>query len=168
MSAISFPHGHLSESSRDDAPGFYSNAFESSGSSFQMNPLSSHPPRTPRTSIIKDNTSQVYGVQVYASNDPPADNEPIHEVEVDEEDEKLKKRAARIRRQAVWKEMLKTSVGRDKAFVCKQSHSSTKSDNCGQMYLESHTVRPEIVLAFPCIPLCYTTSPTTESRCLGS
>jgi hypothetical protein len=121
MSAISFPNGHLPDHSQDDAPGFYSSVYDPAGSSFQMNPLSSHPPRTPRTSTINESSnSHVYGVQVYTSSEAPVDsgdNGPIHEVEVDEEDEKTKKRAARIRREAVWKEMLKTSVGRDKTLV---------------------------------------------------
>jgi hypothetical protein len=123
MSAISFPNGHLSGSTHPDladSMGFYGgSSFDASGSSsFQMNPLSSHPPRTPRTSTMGNNdSSNVYGVQVYASTEPDTEKEPMQEVEVDEEDERMKKRAARVRREAIWKEMLKTSVGRDKAFV---------------------------------------------------
>lgn len=64
-----------------------------------------------------NDSNNVYGVQVYASTEPDTEKEPMQEVEVDEEDERMKKRAARVRREAIWKEMLKTSIGRDKAFV---------------------------------------------------
>jgi hypothetical protein len=84
-----------------DAPGFFPNTFEpAGGASFQMNPLSAHPPRAPR-----------------ASHDTYApEPEPLHEVEVDADDERTRKRAARLRREAVWRDMLATSTGRDKAF----------------------------------------------------
>jgi hypothetical protein len=83
-----------------------------------MNPLSSHPPRTPRTSIIST-TNTVYSTEIYPSKDntlqepPPPEEVP----ELHQDDEAVKKRAQRIRRSEVWKEMLKTSAGRDKAFV---------------------------------------------------
>lgn len=121
MSSISFPHsGHSgmpSSSASEDS--FYAPAFEGASSGFQMNPLSSHPPRTPRTSIISSST-KTYGGEIYTPKDeafgsgPP---EPEEYVEIDAEDEAVKKRAQRIRKAEVWKEMLKSSQGRDKAFV---------------------------------------------------
>lgn len=82
-----------------------------------MNPHSSHPPRTPRTSIISSG-SNVYGTSIYDANE--VDQEKPHEVEdelEDEEDDKVKALEARVRKEDVWREMLLTSNGRDKAFV---------------------------------------------------
>lgn len=95
MSSISFPHDA-------DAPGFYPSAFDGAAS-FQMNPLSAHPPRTPRASTAVA-PAEVYGVQVYT---PAPEPEPLHEPDA----------GARVQREAVWRAMLTTSTGRDKAFV---------------------------------------------------
>ncbi|KAI9001219.1 hypothetical protein BD414DRAFT_474017 [Trametes punicea] len=85
-----------------------------------MNPLSSHPPRTPRTSIVS-NRSHVCGTEVY---DPKADaEEKSQEIEVEdpeEEDEMSRSAKSRVRREDVWRELLKSSNGRDKAFKLMQ------------------------------------------------
>ena len=91
-------------------------------SGFQMNPLSSHPPRTPRASIISGTSTGTYGGSIYTpKEEAPRDEPPEDDVELDREDEAVKKRAQRIRKEEIWKEMLKTSQGRDKAFVSDRS-----------------------------------------------
>jgi len=94
----------------------YSLSFDAvSANGFQMNPLSAHPPRTPRSSIISANTT------VYASgaNKEENDERPTDvEEEPDEGDETRQSEAKnRVRSEDVWREMLKSSNGRDKAFV---------------------------------------------------
>ncbi|KAJ7742424.1 hypothetical protein DFH07DRAFT_964472 [Mycena maculata] len=121
MSHISFPEEHEEHGEQQNGHGnaqFYSSAFDTSAS-FQMNPLSSHPPRTPRTSIINNSSSSqyVYGSSVYDSKEQP--QEPAveeEEVELDEGTEQLRQAEARVRREEVWREMFLTSNGRDKAF----------------------------------------------------
>ena len=112
MSSISFPN-HRSSSSHEDQ--FYTPEFDSS--SFQMNPLSSHPPRTPRTSIVP-NSSSTYSNEKYRnSNEDNREKVDIEDVEIDEEEESVKSAERKIRKEEVWREMFLTSTGRDKAFV---------------------------------------------------
>jgi hypothetical protein len=122
MSSISFPHSapfgsHSASSSvHDDA--VFSPSFESASSSFQMNPLSQHPPRTPRTSIISNAASttstQVYGQEIYNTKE---DTKSEHEGESVDEELATPKPRKRVRHEAIWKEVLSTSNGRDKALV---------------------------------------------------
>lgn len=75
----------------------------------QMNPLSPHPPRTPRTS-----TAYSSGYDVSASS--PKNITPaleIAEEEVHVHDHPAK---ARVRSEEVWREIFRASDGRDKAF----------------------------------------------------
>ncbi|TFK93890.1 hypothetical protein K466DRAFT_477813 [Polyporus arcularius HHB13444] len=131
MSSISFPyggHGHASSSSFisvQDSSDTGSHRLSAASydppddtSSFQMNPLSSHPPRTPRTSLMS-NGSHVFGTDVY---DTKEDAQVTHtfEIEADESEsedgEKADAARARVRREDVWRELLKSANGRDKAF----------------------------------------------------
>ncbi|KAL7282131.1 hypothetical protein ACG7TL_003600 [Trametes sanguinea] len=124
MSSITFPYAgpnHASSSSvsmSDSQYGRFPSSYEppADTSSFQMNPLSSHPPRTPRTSIMS-NGSHVFGTEIY---DTKADSEEkSQEIEVEdseEEDEKPGSARNRVRREDVWRELLKSANGRDKAF----------------------------------------------------
>ncbi|KAI0356614.1 hypothetical protein OH77DRAFT_1436258 [Trametes cingulata] len=124
MSSITFPYAgpnHASSSSvpaNDSQYNRYSSSYEppTDTSSFQMNPLSSHPPRTPRTSIMS-NGSHIFGNDIY---DTKADSaEKSQEIEVEdseEEDEKPGSSKSRVRREEVWRELLKSANGRDKAF----------------------------------------------------
>ncbi|KAL1738839.1 hypothetical protein HDZ31DRAFT_50366 [Schizophyllum fasciatum] len=88
-----------------------------------MNPLSSHPPRTPRTSVISSST-YVYGASVYEDAPSHAMAEKVEvkeEVydpadEPDEDDATAAAAAKQVRREDVWREMIITSDGRDKAF----------------------------------------------------
>lgn len=92
-----------------------------------MNPLSPHPPRTPRTSIISSSSSYVYGSDVYAStasqpeskSEERAEVEEYGEEEIAEDADEVVGEAAvkRVKAPEVWREVFKTSSGRDKAFV---------------------------------------------------
>ncbi|PIL36786.1 hypothetical protein GSI_00476 [Ganoderma sinense ZZ0214-1] len=123
MSSITFPyggHGHSPSSSfvtvQDSR---LSSSYEppSDTSSFQMNPLSSHPPRTPRTSIMS-NGSHVFGSDTYDSKEDREVTSQEFEAEdsESEDEETLDVAKDRVRREDVWREMLKTAYGRDKAF----------------------------------------------------
>ncbi|KAI0370256.1 hypothetical protein BV20DRAFT_306592 [Pilatotrama ljubarskyi] len=124
MSSITFPYAgpnHASPSStsmNDSQYSRFSSSYEppTDTSSFQMNPLSSHPPRTPRTSMVS-NGSHIFGTDIY---DTKADSaEKSQEIEIEdseEEDEKPGSSKSRVRREEVWRELLKSANGRDKAF----------------------------------------------------
>ncbi|KAJ6509972.1 hypothetical protein C8R47DRAFT_964396 [Mycena vitilis] len=115
MSHISFPADHdaADSSSAHNGGQFYS-SFDAN-SSFQMNPLSSHPPRTPRTSIVSS-SSHVYGASIYDSKEQPQEPPIDEEEELEEGTEQLKQAELRVRKEDVWREMFLTSNGRDKAF----------------------------------------------------
>lgn len=110
-----FPSRHSSTedlSAQDE--NYYSSSFDP-GSSFQMNPLSARPPRTPRTSIIA--SSQVYGTSLYAPQDQVQDD-----VEESDDGDRLEQAESRVLREEVFREMVLTSNGRDKAFVRRKLH----------------------------------------------
>ncbi|TBU48477.1 hypothetical protein BD309DRAFT_949541 [Dichomitus squalens] len=125
MSSITFPyggHGHSASSSFVTVHDSHHGSIPSyeppnDTSSFQMNPLSSHPPRTPRTSIIS-NGSHVYGTEIYDTKEDKEVTSQTFEAEDSEEEDEEKQDAAkdRVRREDVWRELLKSSNGRDKAF----------------------------------------------------
>ncbi|KAF7301414.1 hypothetical protein MIND_00706700 [Mycena indigotica] len=94
MSTLDFPSQH-SEAHN----GFY-NAYDAS-SSFQMNPLSSHPPRISSTAPI------------YHEAKP---EEIPEEPELELEEATLQRVESHVRKEEVWREMFVTSNGRDKAF----------------------------------------------------
>ena len=115
MSSVTFPDAsHYSMSSMHsndeggDSP--YDTSFGTTHG-IQMNPLSPHPPRTPRTSTA------------YSSGyDLPAPS-PRHisaALDVEPEEERVDDHHAktRVRSEDVWREIFKSSNGRDKAFVC--------------------------------------------------
>ena len=127
MSSITFPyagHGHSASSSfvtvHDSQHGSLSSSYEppNDTSSFQMNPLSSHPPRTPRTSIMS-NGSHMFGNDIYDTKEDKEVTSQAFEVEDSEEEDEEKHDAAkdRVRREDVWRELLKSANGHDKAFV---------------------------------------------------
>ena len=111
MSSISFPN--RSSGSHEDQ--FYTPEFDNS--SFQMNPLSSHPPRTPRTSIVPNSSSTYSNEKYQVSNEDNREKVDIEDIEIDEEEESVKSADRRIKKEEVWREMFLTSAGRDKAFV---------------------------------------------------
>ncbi|KAI0069023.1 hypothetical protein BV25DRAFT_1874468 [Artomyces pyxidatus] len=119
MSSISFPGHHPSSSHHDGSEhNLYPLSFDgASTSGFQMNPLSAHPPRTPRTSIMSSNTT-VFNPEVYTSKEEveerPTDLE--EELPDDEEDGPKAEAKGRVHAEDIWREMVKTSNGRDKAL----------------------------------------------------
>ncbi|KAJ7591244.1 hypothetical protein C8J56DRAFT_782415 [Mycena floridula] len=102
--SVSFPSA--GPSSQDEM--FYSTTYDPS-SSFQMNPLSSHPPRTPRTSVISNNVYATYETKEQVQETPDSDEE-------DEAAERAARAERRVRREDIWRDMFLTSNGRDKAF----------------------------------------------------
>ncbi|KAJ7904350.1 hypothetical protein B0H14DRAFT_598897 [Mycena olivaceomarginata] len=114
MSHISFPSEHHADSSSSHNGGQFYSSFDAN-SSFQMNPLSSHPPRTPRTSIVSSG-SHVYGASIYDTKEEPQEPPIDEEEELEEGTEQLKLAEMRVRKEEVWREMFLTSNGRDKAF----------------------------------------------------
>ncbi|KAI0786352.1 hypothetical protein C8Q75DRAFT_771440 [Abortiporus biennis] len=98
---------------------YFSSSFDTPNASFQMNPLSSHPPRTSRDSI--GSTSQLYGTDLYTTQ---ADTQEAH-LELDDVseigDEKTTADArSRVRKTEILKELLLTATGRDKVFKLMQ------------------------------------------------
>lgn len=124
MSSMTFPTTSgrsLSPSTQEE---FFGSSYNPS-SSFQVNPLSHHPPRTPRTSIISTVNSNAYANALYASvSEAEEAQEKQSVVEFEEEEvaddveEDLHRAAVKkVKSPEVWREILKTSTGRDKAFV---------------------------------------------------
>lgn len=111
MSSVSFPssHGHEDQ--------YYQPTFDTS--SFQMNPLSSHPPRTPKTSMHANSSQNFTSNSIYeeapsvTEEKPPVDDE---DMEIDDK-EKVQDAERRLRQEEIWKEIIVTSNGRDKVFV---------------------------------------------------
>jgi len=123
MSSITFPLGHQSSPSSDnDAHGFYPPPSFDGNSSFQMNPLSSHPPRTPRTSLIIASHSHVYGTDIYEDAEEKQPQSIDVDEDVDEEEVNVKDLQHKVHKEDIWREMILTSNGRDKAFVSSQQH----------------------------------------------
>ena len=85
-----------------------------------MNPESAHPPRTPRTSVATT-TTMPFSSQASVEDEGAEDGPTELEIEVEEEEENSqeKKSAAKnqVHTQEIWRELLGTSTGRDKAFV---------------------------------------------------
>lgn len=111
-----------SSSTQED---FFGTSYNPS-SSFQVNPLSPHPPRTPRTSVISASQSYVYGSEVYASSTSQQEEMQEKQSVVDYEEEEVAEDVEetvsdqvvqRVKTPEVWREIMKTSSGRDKAFV---------------------------------------------------
>ena len=117
MSSISFPNHStpsLGSSSQHEDPYYSPNGFDAS-SSFQMNPLSSHPPRTPRTSIISN--ASTYQASTIGGHDDHTEKVDIDENDFDEEEERVREVEKKVWKEDIWKEIILTSNGRDKALV---------------------------------------------------
>lgn len=123
------------------------------GNSFQMNPLSAHPPRTPRPSTTAQ--SHFGNMSYYdekseeqATEKGAAENIGDEDDEVDEESERVVEAEKKVVRHEVWRDMLVTSGGRDKAFVrmsmllckcCSLTHS-------GRQKLMQYSIRVYLLL----------------------
>lgn len=116
MSSISFPNDSPRPGDSHHADQFYTPSFDNS--SFQINPLSSHPPRTPRTSMHASSShhysSSIYEEKTEVEVKVEVD---VDDIELDPEEDRTKALEKRVRREEVWREMFLTSNGRDKAFV---------------------------------------------------
>ncbi|KAK0453324.1 hypothetical protein EV421DRAFT_1887642 [Armillaria borealis] len=115
MSSISFPSPSPSHDTDDDGQ-FYSSVYDTSAS-FTMNPLSSHPPRTPRTSVVSSSSHHHYGSSIYTEK---AEEEQ-------QEDGKLE-----VDIDYIWREMVLTSNGPRQGFRMKLIQYSIR------MYLYFH------------------------------
>ncbi|KAH9062090.1 hypothetical protein EDB87DRAFT_1559985 [Lactarius vividus] len=117
MSDITFP-GQSSSSSRHE-DNLYRLSFESgSANGFQMNPLSAHPPRTPQTSV-NASSSMPFGSHIDVIRDDTEEHATEPDGELDHDDDGAHEKSPtkiQIQPQDVWRELLKTSGGRDKAF----------------------------------------------------
>jgi len=149
MSSITFPHAldDLASSSASLGDSIHSQfyappPFDVDGS-FQINPLSAHPPRTPRSSTSaatsshsRPNSAHFASISVYdektddtetvhghsAGKEDAADDDPeADELELDEEDERVRAAEKKIPAHEVWRDIVATSYGRDKAFVSVRS-----------------------------------------------
>jgi hypothetical protein len=167
MSSISFPHsademGSSSSSLHDpmQAPFYTPPAFDMS-SSFQMNPLSAHPPRTPRQSTATQShfrnmsmSISVYDEKAEEDQDGEtvkADKAEVDEdevVELDEEDVRVKEAEKLVGAHEVWRDMLVTSNGRDKAFV---SDYGTPAERVTEVIsgIEINAILDKCVFALP-------------------
>ena len=131
MSSIAFPHsadadGDLvpSSSLRDSMQAQFYTPPPFDMGSFQMNPLSAHPPRTPRPSTAAhshfgNTTASLYDEksEEQAPEGGAAGNAADEDEEIDEESERVVEAERRVGGHEVWRDMLVTSQGRDKAFV---------------------------------------------------
>lgn len=119
MASISFP-GHNDSLDSSAIPmnshdsQYYTPGFDTS-SSFQMNPMSSHPPRTPKTSIMSSST-RTYNPGFEPSEEQVDEHITKEDLDLDEKDEKVKAAEKRVLKEEVWREIILTSNGRDKAF----------------------------------------------------
>lgn len=102
---------------RLDSSSFYAPSFD--GSSFQMNPHSQHPPRTSVISRPSTAASSVYGGNAYETK-AEVQEKAVTDDGQDEEDEaeiRLREAKKRVPKEEIWRDLLITSNGRDKAFV---------------------------------------------------
>ena len=114
MSSVTFPSASFygvssihSNSGDEDSP--YHSGFDTTHG-IQMNPLSQHPPRTPRTSTAYSSGYDLSG---------PSPMQASTTLDIEEEEEHVHDHPAKaqVTNEEVWREIIKTSDGRDKAFV---------------------------------------------------
>jgi len=130
----------IHSSAEDEDGPFHSNFDTTHG--IQMNPHSPHPPRTPRTS-----TAHSSGHDLSASS-------PRHisaALDAEPEEERVHDHPAktRVKGEEVWREIVKSSDGRDKAFVCHVSVPPCPSFQCASCSPETHPIFDETVSAGP-------------------
>lgn len=169
MSSITFPHAahdhtaaSASTSSLEES-GYFNFESATGSSAFQMNPLSQHPPRTPRTSVTSSN--HVYGGDIYTPKEELI--EQREDLDSDEETEAVRDGGKSIvRPEAVWRDMLKTSYGRDKAFVC--IVQSRRLLHLTYLYLENTTILYAPVSPCPYITCEVKDVQAFETTCMGA
>ena len=128
MSSITFPGGtpsyhHASAAAFDHPdPQSHTPSFDNVSDVFRMNPLSHHPPRTPRQSVTASSAS-AYGVEAYNPLDETPETKELYEEDSEDEDDKARTQAeGKVKKEEIWRDLLTTSNGRDKTLV--RSHSS--------------------------------------------
>lgn len=132
MSSVTFPQGNGLEEQ------YYQPSFDTT--SFQMNPLSSHPPRTPKTSMHATSSQNFGSVSIYEDapeTDEKAPQDDNEDIEIEDEDEKAKNAGGKVRLEEVWREMMVTSNGRDKVFVSYARQSYKRHDEHTSLSLSS-------------------------------
>ncbi|KAF9535104.1 hypothetical protein CPB83DRAFT_843483 [Crepidotus variabilis] len=119
MSSIHFPQGHPGQDHEGHESQFYQPNYDTSG--FHMNPMSQHPPRTPKSSIVASSSSHHYtSSSIYEEVPEPVEEEKAdpeaEDIEIDEEETRVQEADKRIRDEEVMRDMIVTSNGRDKIF----------------------------------------------------
>ena len=117
---------------------YYSPGFDA-GASFQMNPLSSHPPRTPKSSVVSRPTT-LYNPGYEPSEEQVEEHITAEDLELDEEDERVKQAEKRVLQEEVWKEIILTANGRDKVFVRIRPMENVTVRSPLSVSTESHTI----------------------------
>ncbi|KZT12971.1 uncharacterized protein LAESUDRAFT_640427 [Laetiporus sulphureus 93-53] len=126
MSSITFSSQHTSgfgssaSSISDRELHDYSSSFDVVPDvSFQTNPLSAHPPRSSHHAT--GSTSSVYGREVYSNAEEVVEKTLPYDADSDYGDDKARAEAeSKVRKEEVWRELLKTTNGRDKALKAMQ------------------------------------------------
>jgi hypothetical protein len=119
MSNISFP----GNSHHEDQ--FYQPSFDTS--SFQINPLSPHPPRTPRTSLHASSSQHFASASIYEDASEVVEEKgslDAEDVEIEEEDDKVRAAEKKVREEEIWRDIIVSSSGRDKLFVSRAIKTS--------------------------------------------
>jgi len=114
MSNVTFPHTQGSH--HEDQ--YYQPSFDTS--SFQMNPLSPHPPRTPKTSLHASSSQHFASASIYEDASEVVEEKVSFDVDDDEiegEDDKVKDAEKKVRQEEIWRDIIVSSTGRDKLFV---------------------------------------------------
>ena len=116
-SNIAFPPHSGSSSSNGHPDGFFGHNYHSP-SPFQHNPLSAHPPRTPRPSSVSH--SYIYSSEAFhptaESREKIIEAEEVSGSDV-EETKSDTKGTTKVTGAEIWRDVIKTSAGRDKVFV---------------------------------------------------
>lgn len=89
-----------------------------------MNPLSAHPPRTPKPSLHASSSRHFASASIYEdarevveekiSFDVVDDDD---DVEIEEENDDVKDAEKKVRQEEIWRDIIVSSNGRDKVFV---------------------------------------------------
>jgi hypothetical protein len=85
-----------------------------------MNPLSSHPPRTPKTSLHAS-SSHFASASIYEDASEVAEEKKlsfdVEDDEIEEENDDVKAAEKKVREEEIWRDIIVSSNGRDKVFV---------------------------------------------------
>lgn len=164
MSSISFPTEQQGSSTNNGH--FYPPPFDTN-SSFQMNPLSPHPPRTPRTSIISStSTIHAYDSSIYETKE--GTGEAVSDGgEDDDNEEAVQVLEDKISRAEVWRELFITSNGRDKALVWFYCEFIYMNPLILLVMAETNAIFYSIIPPLPYFTSCQSGAETTYPSTLG-